>query len=567
MKKSKNFIPLWTEKAPGLQTFRSIFKWGAPDAFKHPNSRLYNMLKEKFHMTDADFESKKSEGNEKIKFDLHVKFSEKEIAVFEDIVGKDNVTIDDYDRLKYSTGKTAQEAMNLRRGIVEDVTDLVVHPRSKEDVKRIVQYCNEKKIPIYVYSGGSSVNFGFRCKKGGITLVMSTHMNKVVGFNEINQTITVEPGIMGPVYEDLLNNAPEKFNAKRRYTGGHFPQSFEYSSVGGWIVALGSGQQSSYYGDMYDIVLSQEYVTPSGSFKTPDYPATATGPKVNDIMKGSEGAFGVLVSATLKVFRYTPANKKRFAFIFPSWDASVKASREIFQGEFGSPSLFRISDPEETEVALKLYGIEGTGIDRVMNLRGFKPMERCLCIGMSEGEKSFALNIKKVVKKICGKNGAMYITGFPVKKWEHSRFADPYLREDLNDFGILIDTLESSVTWDNLHNLHRGVRDFIKGRQDTVCMTHASHFYPQGTNLYFIFIAKMDDIKEYQKFQAGIISCIEEHGGSLSHHHGVGKMMGPWMEKHIGKEQMDVLRAIKRHLDPNNIMNPGGTLGLDLDLG
>jgi alkyldihydroxyacetonephosphate synthase len=161
----------------------------------------------------------------------------------------------------------------------------------------------------------------------------------------------------------------------------------------------------------------------------------------------------------------------------------------------------------------------------------------------------------------------MYITGFPVKKWEHSRFADPYLREDLNDFGILIDTLESSVTWDKLHNLHKGVRDFIKSRQDTVCMTHASHFYPQGTNLYFIFIAKMDDIKEYQKFQAGIINCIEEHGGSLSHHHGVGKMMGPWMEQHIGKEQMDILRAIKKHLDPNNIMNPGGTLGLDLDLG
>ena len=121
---------------------------------------------------------------------------------------------------------------------------------------------------------------------------------------------------MGPAYEELLNNAPQRLNAKRRYTGGHFPESFEYSSVGGWIVTLGSGQASTYYGDMYDIVLSQEYVTPAGIFKTHEYPGTATGPKVNDIMKGSEGSFGVLVSATLRIFRYHPENRQKFAFIF-----------------------------------------------------------------------------------------------------------------------------------------------------------------------------------------------------------------------------------------------------------
>jgi alkyldihydroxyacetonephosphate synthase len=93
-------------------------------------------------------------------------------------------------------------------------------------------------------------------------------------------------------------------------------------------------------------------------------------------------------------------------------------------------------------------------------------------------------------------------------------------------------------------------------------MTHASHFYPQGTNLYFIFIAKMDDVEEYKRFQEGIINRILTHGGSLSHHHGVGKMLAPWLENHIGKEQMDVLRALKKHFDPHNIMNPGGTLGL-----
>ena len=138
-------------------------------------------------------------------------------------------------------------------------------------------------------------------------------------------------------------------------------------------MTLGSGQQSSYYGDIYDIVLSQEYVTPAGSIRTLDYPAAATGPKINDIMKGSEGAFGILVAATLKIFRYMPENRRRLAFMFPTWDAAVDAARETSQGEFGMPSVFRISDPEETDVGLKLYGIDGSILDKILKLRDTLP--------------------------------------------------------------------------------------------------------------------------------------------------------------------------------------------------
>lgn len=559
-----DFSPEWTSVAPEPGTFRSIFKWGAPDAFKHPNKRLYTMLKERLGMTDDDFREKKDEGNAVVGANLPLALSAEQVRQLERIVGPENVNTDTYSRTKYASGKTMEEIINLRRGIIRDVADVVVHPRNKEDVCKLVKYCDEQQIPIYPYGGGSSVTLGLKCVKGGVSLVMSTHMNRLIEFNETNQTVTVEPGILGPAYEKMLNEAPERFNAKRRYTGGHFPQSFEYSSVGGWILALGSGQQSSYYGDACDLVLAQEYVTPRGAFRTLSYPGTATGPKVNDMMKGSEGAYGVLVSATMKIFRHMPENRRKFSFIFPSWHAAVDASREIAQGEFGMPSVFRISDPEETDVALKLYGIEGTVIDKVMGTRGFKPMQRCLYIGQSEGEANFAKNIKRSVKKICREYGGMYLTGYPLKNWEHGRFADPYMREDLNDFGIIIDTLESGVAWDNIHNLHSGVRDFIKSRPHTICMTHASHFYPQGTNLYFIFIARMDDPDEYLRFQEGIIDRIERCGGSLSHHHGIGKMIALWMERHLGTEQMDVLRALKNHFDPNNIMNPGGTLGLDI---
>ena len=333
--------------------------------------------------------------------------------------------------------------------------------------------------------------------------------------------------------------------------------------MGGWVITLGSGQASSYYGDAYDIVLSQEYVTPAGTIRTLDYPGTATGPRVNDMMKGSEGTFGILVEVTMKIFRYMPDNRQRFAFMFPSWEAAVDASREIAQGEFGMPAVYRISDPEETEVGLKLFGVHGTAADKFMRMRGFEPMKRCLCLGTVEGEKGFAKNVKSRIKKICANNGAMSLTGYATKMWEKTRYKEPYMREDLHDYGIIIDTLESGVTWSNLHNLHQGVRSFIKDRPGTVCMTHASHFYPQGTNLYFIFIIKEDDLEEYKKFHAGIVTSMVENGGSVSHHHGVGKLLAPWVETHLGKSQVEVLRALKRHFDPNNIMNPGGQLGLD----
>jgi alkyldihydroxyacetonephosphate synthase len=564
MSKKESFAPAWTEEAPKQGTYRSIFKWGDPSGFKHPNRGFYGMIKDVFQMTDADFGQPQEEGNEAVECGQPIGLSDEQIQAFEGIVGKENVCSDDYSRVKYGAGKTMEEAMKLRKGIVESAPDLVLHPRNREDVQKIVAYSSEQGIPIYPYGGGSSVTFGFQCTQGGVSLVMSTHMHRVLDFNETNQTITVEPGILGPAYEKMLNDAPEVFKAKRRYTAGHFPQSFEYSSVGGWIAALGSGQQSSYYGDMYDIVLSQEYVTPAGSFKTLDYPGTATGPKVNDIMKGSEGAYGVLVGATLKLFRHTPENRRRFSYLFPTWEAAVDASREISQGEFGMPGVFRISDPEETDVGLRLYGVEGTPLDKFVRLRGFKPMERCLYIGSAEGEKGFSKNVAENVRRVCKAHGAMSLGGYAAKRWEHGRYTDPYMREDLNDYGIMIDTLEAGVTWDNLHRLHQGVRDFIKARPRTICMTHASHFYPQGTNLYFIFIARMNDVEEYRAFQAGIIDRIERHGGSLSHHHGVGRMMAPWMERHLGTVQMDVLRALKRHFDPKGIMNPGGTLGLDL---
>jgi alkyldihydroxyacetonephosphate synthase len=241
----------------------------------------------------------------------------------------------------------------------------------------------------------------------------------------------------------------------------------------------------------------------------------------------------------------------------------VAAARAIAQGEFGLPSVLRISDGEETDVALKLYGIDHPLLDRVLARRGFVAGRRCLMLGQADGQRDFAANIRRQVRRIARRHGGFFLSGYPVSRWARGRFTDPYLREDLADFGIAIDTLETAVPWDRLDGVHRQVRGFIKQRPGTICMTHASHFYPQGTNLYFIFITRPTDLADFTAFHRGIIDRIAAAGGSLSHHHGVGRLMAPWMETHLGPEQMAVLRALKGHFDPHGIMNPGGTLGLD----
>lgn len=561
--KPSKINPVWRNDPPSQKSYRSIFKWGSPFIFKHPKPSLLSLIKSRLNLSDSVFYQHLNDGDAEVKLPSKKTFPKKHLNALSKIVGTANVSVDDYSRVRFSSGKTMEEAILLRAQKHPAVSSAAVHPRNKNDIKKIISYCSKNRIPVYTYGGGSSVNLGFLPVKNGITIVMSTHMNRILSINEANQTVTVQPGISGPDLENSLNRAPELYKTKSRFTCGHFPQSFEFSTPGGWISALGSGQKSSYYGDAYDIVISQEYITPAGEIKTLSYPATATGPKINDIMKGSEGCFGILVELTMKIFRHMPENRKNFSFIFPDWQSAVNAAMEISQSENGMPSVLRISDPEESDVAFTLYGIKGTIIDKFISMRGFRPMKRCLLIGQADGTESFTKNVKKQAKKICKLSGGMYISGYPVKKWEHGRYTDPYMREDLHDFGIVIDTLETSVQWDNLHNVHKSVRKFIKTRPDTVCMTHSSHFYPQGTNLYFIFISRFKNYKDYKKFHRGIIQSISDSGGSLSHHHGVGKMIGPWMEKHLGKNQLDVLRSLKKHFDPQNIMNPGGTMGLD----
>ena len=564
MAKEGRYTPPWTESPPPPDSFRAILKWGSPTEFKHPNWRLYELMRQTFGLTDDDFRARTNTGETPVRVEQPCRLSAETLAGLAAIVGPENVATADLSRARVCYGKTMLDVLRLRAGVVENPPDAVVHPRNADDVRQLVAFCDEHRIPIVPFGAGSGVTRGSECVRGGISLVLRTHMNRILAVDPIDQTVTVEPGIYGPALEQALNEAPARFGTPHRYTCGHFPQSFEYSTVGGWVVTRGAGQNSTYYGKIEHLVLSQKYVTPAGDIVTVDVPAKATGPDIDQIMIGSEGTYGILVEVTLKLHRYRPEARQRFSFVFRDWESGCAACREVMQGEFGFPSVFRLSDPEETDVAFKLYGVEGTPLDPILKRLGYRPLERCLLLGHTDGDKDYGKLVKRKIKRICKRYGALYTTGYVTKRWEHGRFRDPYMREDLGDFGIMLDTLECGVSWSNLQRVWKGVREYCHSRPRTVCMTHASHFYPQGANLYFIFIARMDSLEEYVEYQAGILDAIRKHGATMSHHHGIGRSFAPWLEGQIGTNQLAVFRALKRHFDPHNIMNPGGTLALDL---
>lgn len=562
----KGFEPKWVLTPAPEESYRSIFRWGDPEFFKYPKESLYKLMKETFKMTDDDFKDYTDDiGFDKVDLSAHPsKIAKKHVEALKKIVGDEFVTTEDYPRLAVAYGCTGYDLLRLRHKQIENVPDVVVYPDTTEQVEQLVAYATENKIPLYVYGGGSSVTRGMEAVKGGMTLDMRKRFNKVISFNETDQTITVQAGMSGPKLEETLQNAPNLFGAKRAYTCGHFPQSFEYSSVGGWTVTRGAGQNSTYYGCITDIVLSQKYATPIGRIVTSHYPREATGPNLNQIMMGSEGTFGVLTEVTLRVFRWMPENRKRFSYMFKNWEIAMDAAREMMQYECGYSSVFRLSDPEETHLMLKLYNVDETPLAPILDKCGYKDMERCMFLGFTDGEKGFSKNVAKNIAKIALKHGAMPMTGYVTKSWEKGRFNDPYLRDTLMDFSVITDTLECTVNWSNMAQVHRDVRKVCHALPNTVVTTHMSHCYPQGANLYFIFITKMNDADEFKRYHTTILDAIQKSGAAISHHHGVGKMFAPWLEGYIGEKEYGVFKVLKNYFDPDYLMNPGGTIGLDL---
>lgn len=542
-----------------MKTYRDIFKWG--DKREEPlEKNIHILLSEIFGFSENRFVEEFPDGNKEVNLKFPGRIAPEIIHEIEKISGAANCHQSDFERAFHAYGKYYVELLKLRHGLVEFPPDLVVYPRNNHEVQQIVALCNSHKIPVIPFGGGSSVTGALQAPKGGICLDLSKNMNKIIGINEINQSVCVEAGIMGPELEKALNSY------KSGYTCGHFPQSFEYSTPGGWIAARGAGTFSTGYGKMEEMVLSLKVVCPSGIIETKDYPSSAEGIDINRIFAGSEGIFGIITEATLKVRKYQPKNTAYASFIFKSFDSAVEAMRNTMQAGSGKPHLFRISDPAETEIAFRLKNFNNSFSDRLLQMLGYKPGQRTLMFAAIEGNREYTSLVKKLLKKMARKSGGFYIGNSPVKKWLEQRYSSAYARDPLMDKGIITDTIETAVSWQNLLPLWKAIVKYLDSRPKTISMIHISHVYENGANLYITFLSpvnKRNDFEDYLGLHKGLVDTIVNNKGSLSHHHGIGRVLAPWMHHQYGSNSVSVLRAIKNELDPNGIMNPGGMLGLD----
>jgi len=537
-------------------TYRQILKWG--DKREHQiDPLMIKVIREKFDLKDSDFAMKYLAGSQTVELEKASSLKLQQHDFLRSIVGDENIRTDDFSRAKFSYGKFYGELLDLRLNLVPRPPDAVVSPKSHDDIVKIVEYCNQERIPIIPVGGQSSVTGALQAPNGGIAMDLTKHLNRIVRISTSNKTVTVQAGIYGPALEDELN--------KHGFTCGHFPQSFEFSTVGGWIAAKGAGQASTGYGKIDDMVLALKVVTPAGTIETKEYPKTAQGWDIFRLFIGAEGILGIITEATLNIHNYKPQNTGYASFIFKSFEQAVATMQKIIQSEYGKPHLFRVSDPDETDIAFKTKGFDNSFSDRLLKMSGFLPGKRSLMFVAVEGDKDYTRFVLKKIRRTAKKGKAMYIGKGPVKKWLDQRYSSAYMRDPLMDLGIMSDTLETAVTWENLLKVWSAAHAFISLRPKTVLMIHISHVYESGANLYFTFLSPMEkgnEKNDFAAFHKGLVDTIQENGGSLSHHHGVGRVLAPWMETHLGKTSMAVLAAVKKHFDPNNIMNPGGTLGL-----
>jgi alkyldihydroxyacetonephosphate synthase len=537
-------------------TYRQILKWGDKRE-EEVNPLMIKLIREKFDLKDSDFETKYLSGSQPVRLEKPSSLKQQQLDFLKNIAGDENVRSDDFSRAEFSCGKFYAELLDMRLNLVPNPPDAVVSPKSHNEVIRIIEYCNREKIPVIPAGGQSSVTGALQAPLGGIALDLRKHLNKIERINTANRTVTVQAGISGPALEEELN--------RHGFTCGHFPQSFEHSTAGGWIAAKGAGHASTGYGKIEDIVVSLKVVTPAGVIETKEYPRTAQGWDIFRLFIGSEGTLGVITEATLNIHNYRPQNISYASFIFKSFEKAVAAMQTAIQSGYGKPHLFRISDPDETDIAFKTTGFDNSFSDRLLKGLGFLPGRRSLMFVAVEGDKDYTKFVVNKIKRTARKGGAMSAGKSPVKKWLDQKYSSAYLRDPLMDLGIMSDTLETAVTWENLLKVWSAAHAYVNQRPKTVFMVHISHVYEGGANLYFTFLSPMEkgnEKNDFAAFHKGLVDTIQVNGGSLSHHHGVGRVLAPWMEGHLGKPSMEVLGAVKKHFDPKNIMNPGGTLGL-----
>lgn len=465
-------------------------------------------------------------------------------------------------RLTHARGQSMRDWADLRYGRVDTFPDGVGFPITDEDVRALLNYAREAGARVIPYGGGTSVVGHITPPKSDApVLALSLEkMTRLLDLDETSRLATFQAGVAGPHLEAQLKT--------RGYTLGHFPQSWEYSTLGGWIVTRSSGQQSYRYGKIEALFAGGIMETPRGRLEMKPVPATAAGMDVREMVLGSEGRLGVVTRAQVRV-RRMPEAESFFGVFFPSFEQGADAVREIVQNEI-PVSMLRLSDPLETETTLILSGKSWVGLaDRGLRTIGYGDTRCLLIFGVTGSRKTFARARRDAIA-VCRAHGGLLVGTIVGHTWAKNRFLAPYLRNTLWERDVAIDTLETALPWSQVRGASAAIPKSIvdaaaKHKERVIAFTHLSHVYRDGASVYTTFLfrrtADPDELlARWQAMKHDASLTIQRFGGTISHQHGIGLDHAPYLPAEKGALGMDAIRAVCKSFDPDGMMNPGKML-------
>lgn len=466
---------------------------------------------------------------------------------------------DPLERVRHARGQSLPDWIALRGGGLGAVPDAIARPTDAAGVAELFAVAARTGAALLPYGGGTSV-------VGGVTVrpsdrpVITVDLARTAGLHALDETsglATFGAGTLGPAVEAALE--PHGLML------GHFPQSYEASTVGGWVVTRSVGQQSRGFGRMDDLFAGGHLETPRGPYDLATPPASAAGPDLREVVLGSEGRLGILTDVTVRASR-RPKQERFPAYLVPDWDRALLLARRLAQS--GLPlSMIRVSTPLETVTTFALAGDgRSTGLlRRYLGLRGMGP-ERCLVIlGLTGHPSVVGATARTVDDLVRGSHG---IAGPGVgSAWRHARFAAPYLRNALWDLGFAVDTLETATDWARLPDLATALGRTLRHGLDATgervhAFSHLSHAYPTGSSLYTSYIFRLADdpdetLQRWRTLKSAASRVIVEHGATISHQHGVGADHAPYLEAEKGAIGMEAIATLVRTFDPDGRMARG----------
>jgi alkyldihydroxyacetonephosphate synthase len=467
-------------------------------------------------------------------------------------------------RVRHARGQSLPDWLAMRSGRFEVFPDAVARPEGTTQVRELIDWARERDVILIPYGGGTSVTGHITpavADRPLVTVAM-TRMNRLIDLDTDSQIATFGAGASGPEVEAQLR--------ARGYTLGHFPQSWELSTIGGWVASRSSGQQSLRYGRIEQLFAGGRLETPVGTLDIPTFPASSAGTDLREMVLGSEGRFGILTEVKVRISPLP--EREHFVTLFvPDWTRALASAQKLVQTRVPL-SMLRVANPAETFTGIRLAVSDDQirWLERVLRLRGISDGYCMLTLGLT-GSRAQVAGYRRQAMRVLREHGAVNVFGGKLgDKWAHGRFRFPYLRHALWERGYAVDTFETALDWARVPSyieavearVASGLRNESEKREPVHVFTHLSHLYPQGSSAYTTYLFRCADsypatLARWQIIKQIASETIVEFGGTISHQHGVGRDHAPYLVAEKGDLGMDTIRALVRHFDPDERMNPG----------